>query len=195
MMDEMDDTLRDLGLRFPDNWSGGEYRIGRSDWINSGGQELEDLLKYRYVRLIRRLTSIFNANFSQSLRDILFIPGPAGAATGRRTRSKRCRTNFMCAHTTLIPNDPRHSENYREVGKIKAIIVVTKDKDKPPSNNSVHVDMRLLRAPQSYAVRLYVINALNLQPKDLNGMYERGCGCVLRMQVSFYSRCLSDTHP
>ena len=39
----------------------------------------------------------------------------------------------------------------------------------PDPKFSEFVDMARLQTPQTYCCRLYVVKALNLQPKDLNG--------------------------
>ncbi|CAN0166928.1 unnamed protein product [Ascophyllum nodosum] len=55
----------------------------------------------------------------------------------------------------------------RQVGVLKGLVVISETS--PDPKFSEFVDMARLQTPQTYCCRLYVVKALNLQPKDLNG--------------------------
>ncbi|CBN80088.1 conserved unknown protein [Ectocarpus siliculosus] len=63
----------------------------------------------------------------------------------------------------------------RKVGLLKGLVAVSESPPDPES--SEFVDMRLLRAPKSYACRLYVVKGLHLQPKDMNGLADPYLRC------------------
>ncbi len=57
---------------------------------------------------------------------------------------------------------------YRRVGVFKGLIVVTEHQ--PSHYRSDYIDISLLRKPQLYVARLYIVKGVQLQPKDLNGL-------------------------
>lgn len=73
-----------------------------------------------------------------------------------------------------------------QVGLLKGLVAVSESPPDPES--SEFVDMRLLRAPKSYACRLYVVKGLHLQPKDMNGLADPYLRCKVEMGNGF---CLS----
>jgi len=56
----------------------------------------------------------------------------------------------------------------KQVGVMKGLVVV--HTTRPPMAKSTFVDIKSLRIPQEYVMRLYVIKAFNLQPQDMNGL-------------------------
>ncbi|GMF53162.1 unnamed protein product [Phytophthora fragariaefolia] len=66
------------------------------------------------------------------------------------------------------------SETYRPVGKFKGIVRVLKSRDEPPL-----FDLDQFLNPQPYLVRVYVLDALNLHPKDANNR----CDPYLRVSL------------
>ncbi|UIZ28727.1 hypothetical protein KXD40_009391 [Peronospora effusa] len=71
--------------------------------------------------------------------------------------------------------DSAHSaDTYRPVGKFKGIVRVLKSRDEPPL-----FDLDQFLNPQPYLVRVYVLDALNLHPKDVNNR----CDPYLRVSL------------
>ncbi|CAI5741958.1 unnamed protein product [Peronospora destructor] len=71
--------------------------------------------------------------------------------------------------------DSAHSaDTYRPVGKFKGIVRVLKSRDEPPLFN-----LDQFFNPQPYLVRVYVLDALNLHPKDVNNK----CDPYLRVSL------------
>ncbi|KAH7491166.1 Dysferlin [Phytophthora ramorum] len=66
------------------------------------------------------------------------------------------------------------SDTYRSVGKFKGIVRVLKSRDEPPL-----FDLEQFLNPQPYLVRVYVLDALNLHPKDANNR----CDPYLRVSL------------
>ncbi|ETM03354.1 hypothetical protein L917_00416 [Phytophthora nicotianae] len=72
-------------------------------------------------------------------------------------------------------NSNEHSaDTYRPVGKFKGIVRVLKSRDDPPL-----FDLDQFLNPQPYLVRVYVLDALNLHPKDANNR----CDPYLRVSL------------
>lgn len=66
------------------------------------------------------------------------------------------------------------ADSYRPVGKFKGIVRVLKSRDEPPL-----FDLDQFLNPQPYLVRVYVLDALNLHPKDVNNR----CDPYLRVSL------------
>ncbi|KAE9343857.1 hypothetical protein PR003_g8752 [Phytophthora rubi] len=80
---------------------------------------------------------------------------------------------------SMVSNDgcessEHSSDTYRPVGKFKGIVRVLKSPDDPPL-----FDLDQFLNPQPYLVRVYVLDALNLHPKDANNR----CDPYLRMSL------------
>lgn len=74
-----------------------------------------------------------------------------------------------------------------QVGLLKGLVAVSESPPDPES--SEFVDMRLLRAPKSYACRLYVVKGLHLQPKDMNGLADPYLRCKVEMETRALIKC------
>ncbi|CAH0473142.1 unnamed protein product [Peronospora belbahrii] len=66
------------------------------------------------------------------------------------------------------------ADTYRPVGKFKGIVRILKSRDEPPL-----FDLDQFLNPRTYLVRVYVLNALNLHPKDVNNR----CDPYLRVSL------------
>jgi hypothetical protein len=56
----------------------------------------------------------------------------------------------------------------RKVGAFKGLIVITESQ--PSKEASDFIDLSVMRKPQMYVVRLYIIKGVRLQPQDYNGL-------------------------
>lgn len=68
----------------------------------------------------------------------------------------------------------RSSVDFRSVGRFKGVIRVMKSRDEPPL-----FDLESFLHPQPYLVRVYVLDAMNIQPKDENNK----CDPYLRLSL------------
>ncbi|RLN96364.1 hypothetical protein BBJ28_00020588, partial [Nothophytophthora sp. Chile5] len=79
----------------------------------------------------------------------------------------------MSVHGTCDSSE-HSTETYRPVGKFKGIVRILKSRDEPPL-----FDLDQFLNPQPYLIRVYVLDALNLQPKDENNK----CDPYLRVSL------------
>ncbi|KAF1773512.1 C2 domain [Phytophthora cactorum] len=79
----------------------------------------------------------------------------------------------MSSHDGCGSNE-QSADAYRPVGKFKGIVRVLKSRDDPPL-----FDLDQFLNPQPYLVRVYVLDALNLHPKDANNR----CDPYLRVSL------------
>ncbi|RLN21310.1 hypothetical protein BBJ28_00020174, partial [Nothophytophthora sp. Chile5] len=79
----------------------------------------------------------------------------------------------MSVHGTCDSSE-HSAETYRPVGKFKGIVRILKSRDEPPL-----FDLDQFLNPQPYLVRVYVLDALNLHPKDENNK----CDPYLRVSL------------